>query len=61
MLGEERTSIGTSGTSLLSQNQTFSEIAGFAYRFHPRIYETYLPQLRYLAFFEPVTLTTNIN
>ncbi len=49
------------GTSLPSQNQTFSEVARCAYRFHPRVYETRLPQHHYLAFFEPVELTININ
>ena len=29
--------------------------------FHPRIYETRLPQLHYLEFFELVALTMNIN
>jgi hypothetical protein len=32
-----------------------------AYRFYRRIYETYLPQLHYLAFFESIRLIININ
>ncbi len=54
-------SVGSDLFNTLSQNQMFSEVAGCAYRFHPRIYETRLPQLHYLAFFESVTLTINIS
>ncbi len=59
--GVKQTSILGDWMSACSQNQTFSEVARCAYRFHLRVNEGRLPQRHYLSFFEPIVLTININ